>query len=355
MDLVREGTLRDELRPFVARNNVVAYAAVMVDFSVFLSATALAIAVDPIWLKVLLSIVAGAMIATLFVLGHDAAHGSLVSSPAMNRILGRLLFLPALHNYTLWRVQHNRLHHQSPNVKGINSWAPLSLDEYRNLPRWRQLVERVYRGGGFGAYYLVERWWKDKFYPSADVDERVRGRAFADLSANLGWLIAFCSGAIAIGAYTDHSWWSSLIWGFLLPYLVWNSSMGLTVYLQHTHPMVPWFRTEAEAERHGGQAELTINVKYPRWYGFLSHEIMEHPAHHINPLIPFYHLHAAQNHLNHFLGDEAVVEHVGLSYVLGLMRRCKLYDYERQEWMDYSGRTTGQTHAAFISPEIPEA
>ena len=57
------------------------------------------------------------------VLGHDATHGSLVAAPLHNRVLARLLFLPALHNYTLWRIEHNRLHHRSPSVRGINSWG----------------------------------------------------------------------------------------------------------------------------------------------------------------------------------------------------------------------------------------
>src|SRR5438876_9922172 len=142
MDPVRDQMLRNEMRAFTLRNNYVAYAAVILDFSVFFVATAFAVAVDPICLKVLLSVVAGTMISTLFVIGHDATHGTLVSGAAQNRVLGRLLFLPALHNYTLWRMQHNRLHHQLPNVKDVNSWSPFSLGEYIELPRWRRFVER---------------------------------------------------------------------------------------------------------------------------------------------------------------------------------------------------------------------
>src|SRR6185503_11692047 len=110
--------LRDAMRPFVARDSTIAYAAVLLDFGVYLTATVLAITVDATWLKAVLAFTAGIMISTLFVLGHDATHGSLVASSRQNRVLGRLLFLPSLHNYTLWRIQHNRLHHQSPNVKG---------------------------------------------------------------------------------------------------------------------------------------------------------------------------------------------------------------------------------------------
>jgi omega-6 fatty acid desaturase (delta-12 desaturase) len=264
-------------------------------------------------------------------------------------VLARLLFLPALHNYTLWRIQHNRLHHLSPNVRGINSWSPLSLSEYQALPRWRRGLERVYRGGGFGLYYLVERWWKHKFIPVAQLDTKVRCAAWTDFLWIAIWLVALLAGLIVLAESRRQSPIAALLWGFAVPYLVWNWSMGLTVFLQHTHFAVPWFRNRKEAARFGGrQEELTIHVKYPRWYGLLSHDIMEHPAHHINPLIPFHRLHAAQMKLLELLGDEAVVETVGLRYIRALVRRCKLYDYDRQEWTDFSGRTTGHTQSAYV-------
>jgi len=32
------------------------------------------------------------------------------------------------------------------------------------------MLERVYRGGGIGLYYLIERWWKHKFFPTQEVE-----------------------------------------------------------------------------------------------------------------------------------------------------------------------------------------
>ena len=214
----------------------------------------------------------------------------------------------------------------------------------------RRALERVYRGGGFGLYYLIERWWKHKFIPGREVEQKLRRAAWLDFALLTAWIGALVAGVVAVGHMYGQSWLSAATWGVAVPFLVWNWSMGLTVFLQHTHFSVPWFRSEGEAQRFGGQEELTIHVKYPRWYGLLSHDIMEHPAHHINPLIPFYHLHAAQTRLNSVLGDEAIVEPMCLGYALSLMRRCKLYDYDRQEWTDFSGRTTGQTQAGFIAP-----
>jgi omega-6 fatty acid desaturase (delta-12 desaturase) len=334
MNAQRDRFLRDQLRPFTKRSNVLGYSAALLDVAVFVTAVCLACASANAWLQALFSVIAGTMISTLFVLAHDASHGSLVRHRRGNALLARLLLLPSLHNLTLWKIQHNRMHHQDSNIKGMNSWAPLSADEFAALPRWRQWRERLYRGGGFGPYYLVERWLKHKFYPGASVRGVARKRALMDFAALVVWLAVWSLGAVCAGSLAGNAWYASHAWGVVLPFALWNCLMGLTVYLQHTHPAVPWFRSTAEARRHGAE-ELTVHVRYPRWYGILSHDIMEHPAHHIHPLIPFYRLRAAQERLNELLGKDAIVEPMTPFYVLRLIRQCRAYDYERKAWVDF--------------------
>ena len=63
------------------------------------------------WLWGLLAGVATAM---LFVLGHDACHGSLTPSPRLNRWIGSLAFLPSLTPFSAWELGHNQTHHGTP-------------------------------------------------------------------------------------------------------------------------------------------------------------------------------------------------------------------------------------------------
>jgi acyl-lipid omega-6 desaturase (Delta-12 desaturase) len=351
LDEKRLQELRKLLRPYLAKRNDRAVATVVIDLSLYFVAVSLAVLLEPIWVKIIFAVAAGTMISTLFVLGHDAAHGGLTSKRWLNQTLARLVFLPSLHNYTLWLIQHNQLHHRSPNVQGLNSWSPHSVAEYRKMSVARRVVEKIYRGGGFGFYYLIERWWKDKFIPSRRTKPELRRAAWWDFVLLAVWLCLFLVLITRLADRADASMANGVLWGFVVPFLVWNYDMGLTVFLQHTHPAVPWFRSERESGSHG-QEELTIHVQYPRWYGILSHDIMEHPAHHINPMIPFYNLHRAQLTLNQALGNEVVVERIGFQYVRSVMRRCKLYDYDRQEWLDFSGRTTGQAQpSVLMAPE----
>ena len=210
----------------------------------------------------------------------------------------------------------------------------------------------MYRCGGFGPYYLIERWWKNKFFPGARVEGVVRRRALADAALLMAWLAAWSAGAVYAGSLAGNAWYASLAWGVVVPFLLWNCLMGLTVYLHHTHPLVPWFRSADEAKRHGTE-ELTVHVKYPRWYGILSHDIMEHTAHHVHPLIPFYRLRAAQERLNALLGKDAIVEPMTPFYVLRLVRQCRLYDYDRKEWTGFSGTVSAQPADALLAPEAP--
>jgi acyl-lipid omega-6 desaturase (Delta-12 desaturase) len=54
-------------------------------------------------------------------------------------------------------------------------WVPFSKQEFEQLPRWRQVLEHVYRHPfGPGLYYALEIWWKKLWFPSARQIERQR-------------------------------------------------------------------------------------------------------------------------------------------------------------------------------------
>ena len=85
------------------------------------------------------------MIGALFIIGHDAAHNSFTPYSWLNRLLGRLVLLPAWHPYTSWAYAHNTLHHGGTNLRGKHpDFTPLTKEEYDRLPRWRRLLEKFY-------------------------------------------------------------------------------------------------------------------------------------------------------------------------------------------------------------------
>ncbi len=340
--------LRDALAPYTERSTVLALAIFARDAGLLAVATGLALWVESYALKTLFAVIAGTAIAALFVIGHDGAHCACTGSKRLNALLGRLALLPSLHNFTLWRIVHNRMHHRDTCVKGRNSWSPLSKVEYDALPYWRRCRERLYRTPvlGFAAYYAVNRWWKEKFFPPRHLRTTQRLSQWRDfallLAALVGLFAAFWGATLVI----EHlAFWEAVLWGFVIPQVVWNTLMGFTVYAQHTHPQVPWFRTDEEAATHS-QAALSVHMVFPKWYGWLSNHIMEHPAHHVNTKVPFYRLAAAQRRLNTLLGETAVVERFSPVAFWQTMRRCKLYDYDGHRWLGYDGSPTAEVAAA---------
>src|SRR5690242_3333704 len=177
--------LRLALEPFAQRSSAIAWSLFAANLAIYAALVIGSVAAPWLALRLLCVLLAGIAISGLFVIGHDAAHGAYTDSRRWNALIGRIAFLPSLHNFSLWQVQHNRLHHRLANVKGFNSWSPLTKAEFDALPAWRRAVERLYRSPlGFAPYYLRERWWRDKFFPRRSID-RARPACWLDFALNV--------------------------------------------------------------------------------------------------------------------------------------------------------------------------
>ena len=67
----------------------------LLDWLVLGVAVASMLVVDSWWVTVFASLVAALWIARLFVIGHDACHGSYTPNKRLNEWIGRLAFLPS--------------------------------------------------------------------------------------------------------------------------------------------------------------------------------------------------------------------------------------------------------------------
>lgn len=336
--------LRAAISEYTQRSTGLALLIFVADILVYIATVAGAIFLENVTLGILCSVIAGLKISSLFVIAHDAAHDSFTSSRVLNKVIARISYLPSFHNYSLWLIAHNRLHHQLTNLKGVNSWSPLSKEEYDALPAWRRMVERFYRSpAGICFNYLIERWWKDKFFPYKRIIGKFRAAYWVDFLLVFTYLISFIGLLVYAGKELSHtSPVEVLILGFIIPFTIFNFMVGFSVYQQHTHENVPWFKSEEEREKFGGPEDITIHVRYPYWYNVISHNVMEHTAHHVDPRIPLYQLAKAQNALGKVLGDKMITVRFSLKGFLQTMAKCKLYDYENHCWFDFNGKPTSR-------------
>jgi omega-6 fatty acid desaturase (delta-12 desaturase) len=309
------------------------------DFGLFAAGTALVLLASGLLLKLLGTVIVTAAIVRLFLIGHDACHGSFFNDARLNAIFGRLAFLPSLTAYSLWQVGHNTAHHGFNNLKGRDQvWAPFSKAEFDALPRRRQVLERWYRSGlGWGAYYLVELWWKKLYFASRREIGSTRRRYTLDsLLVSTGaaaWVAVIVWSAVATG----QSIMLLVALGFALPWLLWNGVIGFVVFLHHTSPQIAWFQNRHEWQRRKAYLTSTACVRFPFGLDRMLHNIMEHNAHHMNPGIPMFKLREAQQLLREKFPDLCDYR-IGASNYMDVVRRCKLYDFSEHTWLDFNGR-----------------
>jgi omega-6 fatty acid desaturase (delta-12 desaturase) len=353
-------TVRGQIPPEVSRRSPPLGLAVVAAAWALYAATLAGVLAAPWWpVQLVCSVLAGVFVGTLFVSGHDACHGSLTPSDLLNRILGRVCFLPSLTPYTSWEFAHNRIHHSYTNLRGRDyAWAPFAKDEYDRLPPLRRLLERHYRSlWGLGSYYLVEYWWKHLLFQSrAERQEMKRPLA---LAGDVLLLVAFAglqvAGVVAwsqtlparAGFWSAFTGWPLLlVLGVVAPFLIWNWLMGFAIFQHHNHPRIVWYADKDEWDYFAGQVEATVHMQLPAVYEWLSAHIMQHTAHHVNPKIPLYRLSQSQHLIEQAYPRDVVVERWTLRRMAYNMAVCKLYDYENHRWLNFQGRGTTEPHPA---------
>jgi acyl-lipid omega-6 desaturase (Delta-12 desaturase) len=329
-------------------NDVLALSIFIADFALYLFLIFLALAPLGYGINIAGSIAAGFIIGAIFTLGHDACHEALTTHPRLNIWLARIAFIPSAHAASLWILGHNQIHHGFTNLKGRDYvWEPMSPAEYAAARAWRRAFYRLCRGpiGGL-PYYLVEMWWKKNFIPIApEARRRWRHHVFDSAFAVLSQVLAVV-GVISLGRWLDpaKSIPSTVSLGWLLPFIVWNWLMGVIIYVHHTHPAIPWF--DDREKWRGAQVKTrgTVHVRLPQPLHMLSNSIMEHNAHHLEPGIPFYHLATAQAQVCQLV-EGIVFLKLGPREYLDIVRRCKLFDFDRGCWIRF-GEEAGPRPAA---------
>ncbi len=341
-----------QIAPHVRSSTAVGLAFFLYDFGLYWAGIAGVLLLPELWMKVLAATVAGFKLSALKTLGHDAAHGCLVRGKRLNWLLGVIVYAPCLYNYRMWVYDHHVRHHPHTNGPIKDTYTPFTKAEYDAMPKWRQLLERLYRGPtviGWALYYLVERWWDMKLFPRGQMPAAHRKAAWPHFWFLLAYAALFLGALASAPLYANAGSLQAIALGVVYPFVVFMAVTGWGLYLQHTHPDVAWLRgTDEDNKVFYDRGELlAVHWKMPGWFGRLTHDVMDHPVHHLHPRIPCYRLKAAQAKLNLLLGEHAVVQKFTLRSFLDTLRRCKLYDFDNHRWLDFDGKPTTGTARMF--------
>jgi len=313
------------------------------DLALFVASIALLLIAQSWWTVLAGWALSSLTIAGLFVIGHDAAHGALFKSPRLNYLAGQLAMLPSLHPLSVWAYGHNRVHHAFPGCRDLDFvWHPVTREDFQRMSRWQRLRHRLdWSFFGAGTYYVREIWWNRLV--CMPPPPQMRDAFRRDRAAVIAYLAILSALASAVG-WAQSETFAGAAWAWvrvvLVPWAIWNVMIGFTIYVQHISPTMPW-RNRRRWRKYAGQVETTSNLRIPPVLNFFWHNIFVHIPHHVDPRIPFYHLPAAARALSR--EDPAVKESRPYHFreYVWTVRRCKLYDFEREEWSGYDDAPAG--------------
>jgi acyl-lipid omega-6 desaturase (Delta-12 desaturase) len=286
----------------------------------------------PLWLF------AGLAVAGLFVLGHDASHGALVTSRSANRLIAQVCMAPSAHVEAAWDLGHNRIHHGYTTREGFDFvWHPLTPEQYRELGTFAKLQHRLeWSWIGSGAYFLRSVWW-DKMWRYNAPGKR-RNAIIRDKTTLTIAMVLALGGAATFGALTGGlvaAFWVPVKL-FVVPFLLFVHIIGWTVYVHHVAPDIRWWPRK-EWSQFRGQMESTTILRMPRLVNRLwFHNIFVHVPHHVDARIPFHQLPAAAAAIAEHYPDTVRSGRLTMRDYLHTTKSCKLYDFEQGTWLTYA-------------------
>lgn len=316
------------------------------DMLMYTAIVALLLSTDNILFLIPLWVVSGLIVSALFVIGHDAGHRALFKKKWMCDAVGRITMLPSLHIYSAWLLGHNRIHHGfTVHQERDFVWHPYSPAEYQEFSRFKKLMHRLeWSFLGAGIYYLVEVWWKKMIALAAPKNwsrEINKDRGFLGAGVGLGiatfFLFAFFFKGMTGFALLGYTAWLTLK-VMVIPWFLFNYSIGAIVYLHHINPDLKWHEHKAWTKFKAQMEGTMIFRVSPKLMNIFLHHIMIHVPHHVDARIPFYNLEKAAEHLHRNYPNTVKDVPLRIRDYFRTTRLCKLYDFEAEQWLDYEGR-----------------
>jgi omega-6 fatty acid desaturase (delta-12 desaturase) len=276
------------------------------------------------WLGLLLAIPAAGFLVRLFMIQHDCGHGAFFRRRRANDWVGRVISVLTLTPYDHWRRDHAAHHAGSGNLdrRGIGDINTLTVREYLALPRWRQLLYRLYRHPfvmfGIGPAYL--------FLLENRLPSGLRRGGYKS------WLSAMATNG-AIGALVAAMIWLVGLGPFLLvhlPIILLAASIGVWLfYIQHQFEDTYWAHDE-RWNFHAAALHGSSHYDLPGILRWFTANIGVHHVHHLSSRIPYY-------RLQEVLRDHPQVAAVGRLTLLQSLRcvRRALWDERKEKLVSF--------------------
>ncbi len=239
-----------------------------------------AVAAQPVWLRLIASVVSGLLLVRMFIIYHDYQHGAILGDSRVAAVLMTAFGLLSLNPPSIWRRSHNHHHGNNARIYGaqIGSFPVMTTAGYRKASSRTRLAYAVSRhplaiAMGYVTVFLygmcVRSWLVS---PAKHIDSAIA------VLLHLGLLV----GAAFAG-------WDILLLGVVIPLMVGSALGAYLFYAQHNFPGV---RLYDRSDWDFVSAALCSSsfMRMNPVLQWLVGNIGYHHVHHLNPRIPFYRL-----------------------------------------------------------------
>lgn len=238
-----------------------------------------------VWLSIGLAIIAAGFLVRTFIIFHDCTHGSFYHNKKKNDTLGTITGVLTTFPYKKWKREHAIHHASSSNLdkRGIGDIWVMTIEEYENASKWKQLAYRFYRNPivmfGLGPFYLVlisNRFNRD------DAKKKERNNTYLINAI----LLALC------GAIVFLLGWKAFLFVHVISVYT-SAVLGIWLfYIQHTFED-SYFEEESEWSYVKAAVDGSSYYELPPILQWLSGNIGYHHVHHLAPRVPNYNLEEA--------------------------------------------------------------
>ena len=239
------------------------------------------------WLVVPLAMMAGVLLARVFIIFHDCGHGSFFASRRANAVTGFITGLLTFTPFYHWRWEH-ALHHATTgdlDRRGIGDLWTMTVQEYLESSRWRRFAYKLARNpfilfvlAPFYVFVFQQR------LPKRQADARERRSVWFMNLAVLGMVLVL--------GWIFGPWRYLVIQSIVIGVV---GAAGLWMfYIQHQFEDTYWERHE-DWDFTAAALQGSSFYQLPRVLQWLTGNIGFHHIHHLSARIPNYNLERCHN------------------------------------------------------------
>lgn len=276
--------LQSKLLPFLESNKRKTSFLLISTLAVFFLLHALILISDNTIIKLILSLIVGALMIRIFSFYHDMTHGAIFKKSPIGRFILSLYGIYVLSPPSVWERTHK--YHHDNNMKHENSFIGafpiVTKSSFNKLSKKEQ-----------NKYYAL-RSWKNVFFGYFTVFFGGMSLTPAIKKGSVDCIIAV---VLHVSLSVFLAYWNLNIYlfNFFIP-IFFSSFLGaLLFYLQHSAPNIDYHFGKQKWDYTFSALHSSTFVDLPRILHWFTGNIGFHHIHHLNPSVPFYNLSTAMN------------------------------------------------------------